>query len=789
MKLSLKWLKEYINIDMPIHDFCEAMTMSGSKVEGYVQEGENIKNVVIGKILSIEQHPDADKLVVCKVDVNKGEPIQIVTGATNVFVGAVIPAALDGSVLPNGTKIKKGKLRGVESCGMMCSIGELNLTLNDFPNATEDGILIIDEPVEIGQDVQSALGLDDTCVEFEITSNRPDCLSMIGLAREASATFGQPLDIKSPVVNNTVDDIKDYISVEVENKELCNRYTARVVKNVKIAPSPRWLREKLRGCGVRPINNLVDITNYVMLEYGQPMHAFDLRFIDGAKIVVRNAKKDEKITTLDDIERELSEQMLVISDANKAVALAGVMGGLNSEIKDDTSTVVFESACFDGASVRTTAKKLGLRTESSARFEKGLDANTTLDAINRACELVQMLGAGEVVEGIIDHNFDTKKPFTMKLDEKWINSFLGTDIEKSQMESILLSLGFGVDNGVITAPSFRIDIEDKADISEEIARIYGYNNIPTTQIKGLAEGKLNDRQKFEKKIDFTLVALGCYEVITYSFISPKHYSKIGLNQDEVKSVTISNPLGEDTSVMRVTTIPSILDVLSRNYNNRNKSAWIYEIGNEYIPQQEGELPQENSQITIGMYGNNADFYTIKGAVEVLLDRLGIVDWEIRKKQDIPTFHSGRCGELFKGDEVFGIIGEIHPSVLENYEIGVKAYVAKLDVQKLFNLQKGEIQYKKLPKFPASTRDLSLVCDEQIEVGVIEKTIKASAGKILENVEIFDVYRSEQIGKDKKSVSFSLTLRSFEGTLTDEQADGAIKKVLKALSAIGVELRG
>ncbi|MBQ4153405.1 MAG: phenylalanine--tRNA ligase subunit beta, partial [Oscillospiraceae bacterium] len=643
MNLSMKWLSDFVSVDCTPRAYSEAMTMSGSKVEGYEIEGSEISNVVVGKVLSVEKHPDADKLVVCQVDIGRDEPIQIVTGATNVTPSALVPCALDNSTLPGGVKIKKGKLRGVESNGMMCSIAELGVTLNDFPYAIADGILIIEEDCKPGDDIREALGLNDTSVEFEITSNRPDCLSVIGLARETAATFGTALNLHELVVKGCGGDINDLLSVTVENTDLCMRYVAKVVKNVKIAPSPRWMRERLRASGVRPINNLVDITNYVMLEYGQPMHAFDLRYVEGNQIVVRNAKAGESIVTLEGVEHPLSEEMLAICDSKKPAAVAGIMGGEYSGIMEDTNTVVFESACFNGASVRTTAKKLGLRTESSARFEKGLDPANCMPAILRACELVELLGAGEVVDGVIDvdHSPAAKAPLDLECD--WINRFLGIELSKEEMIRILNSLEFEVKNDKVIVPSFRVDIEEKADIAEEIARIYGYDKIPSSVMTGVAKAALTPKQKFERKLHDVMLAAGCYEVMTYSFVSPKCYDKINLAADSPlrNSVVISNPLGEDTSVMRTTAIPSMMEVLARNYNNRNATAWLYEIGNEYIPNGENELPNENPELIIGLYGNQASFYTLKGIVEAVLSAINLPDWDIAPKTDDPTFHPGR----------------------------------------------------------------------------------------------------------------------------------------------------
>lgn len=793
MNLSMRWLRDYTDINVTPKEFSDGMTMSGSKVEGYETEAAEVTNVVVGKILKIEKHPDADKLVVCQVEVGKDEPVQIVTGAANVFEGAMVPCALDGATLPGGVKIKKGKLRGVASNGMMCSLGELNLTVHDFPYAIEDGIFILEEEgVTPGQDIHEAIGLNDTCVEFEITSNRPDCLSVLGLAREAAATFGGRFTVEQPVVKGSGGDIKDYLTVDVENKQLCKRYAAKVVKNVKIGPSPRWMRERLRASGVRPINNLVDITNYVMLEYGQPMHAFDLKYVKGNHIVVRNAKAGESIVTLDGVERTLSPEMLVICDEEKPAAVAGVMGGEYSGIMDDTHTVVFESACFMGSSVRTTAKKIGLRTESSGRFEKGLDPQNCMPALLRACQLVELLGAGEVVDGVIDVDNSDPTPKTLTLEADWINRFLGVEVPREQMVDILETIGFTVQGDAITVPSFRTDIEHKADIAEEIARFYGYNNIPTTVVRGEAKAQYTPQQKFEQKIGRTMVALGAYEVMTYSFVSPKYYDKVRMPADSPlrRSVTILNPLGEDTSVMRTTTLPSMLEVLARNYNNRNPEAFVYEIGNEYIPRESSEeLPDENPMLTIGMYGKNADFYALKGAVERLLERLNIGGWDVAPCKDHPTFHPGRCAVMTKNGEQIALLGEVHPEVLLSYGIGGKAYLAKLPVKALFDSQDAEPQYKPLPKFPATTRDLSLVCAKELPIIEIEKAIRDAVGSILEQVELFDVYEGEQVGQGNKSVAYSIVMRSAQGTLTDEQTDAAMKRVLKALEKMDVKLRG
>lgn len=800
MDLSMRWLSDYVDIgDMSIKEFCSGMTMSGSKVEKYETEGSEISKVVVGKLLSVVPHENSDHLVVCSVDVGAGEPIQIVTGANNVKAGDMVPVAMDGSTLPGGVKIKKGKLRGVESNGMLCSLGELGLTTHDFPYAIADGIFLLEEEdgksFTLGQDIKEAIGLNDTAVEFEITSNRPDCMSVIGLAREAAATFDLPLKLKQPEFKGIGGNIKGLLNVNISNKELCSRYCAGVVKNVKIGPSPRWLRERLRASGVRPINNFVDITNYVMLEYGHPMHAFDIRYIKGNTIDIRNAAEGEKITTLDGVERTLSSNMLVIADAEKPVAVAGVMGGEYSGIMDDTVDVVFESACFDGASVRTTAKALGMRTDASARFEKGLDPRMCMPALKRAFELVELLGCGEVVSTTIDCDSGAKTQKSAPFDPKWINNFLGTDISEEDMIKYLEKLDFIVKDGVAYAPAYRIDIECKADIAEEIARLYGYNNIPKTIIRGVAQASVSPEQKFRTKLMNAAAALGANEIVTYSFISPKNFDKIRLPKDSRlrNTVTITNPLGEDTSVMRTSLLPSMCQILSGNYNNRNLSASLFELANEYLPKG-GELPEEPARLCFGQYGEGCDFYSLKGIIEKLFEMLGIegVDYEPCKDDSVfgefYAFHPGRCAVATKDGKPLGIFGELHPETLENYEIGVKVYAAKLNVPEMMEESVEFKKYKPLPKFPASTRDLAVVCDDEIPVAHLEKAIKSAVGNILESVKLFDVYKGKQIADGKKSVAYSLTLRSHDGTLTDEQADSAVKKALKELAKLGAELR-
>ena len=790
MNLSTKWLKDFVDIDVKPRDFAEALTMSGSKVEGYEIEGGELSNIIIGKVLSIEKHPDADKLHVCQVDVGKDEPVQIVTGAQNVKQGDIVPVAMDNSVVAGGKKIKKGKLRGVVSNGMLCSLAELGLTKNDFPYAIEGGIFIIQEDCQIGQDIREALGLNDTVFEFEITSNRPDCLSVIGLARETAVTYDKPLKLHQPQVKAGHGNANDHLSVDIIDSDLCYRYCAAIVENIKIEPSPRWLRERLRASGVRPINNIVDITNYVMLEYGHPMHAFDLRYIDNAKINVRRAKDGEKITTLDGVERNLKSDMLVIADANKPVAVAGVMGGEYSGIMDDTTTIVFESACFSGPSVRITAKELGMRTDSSARFEKGLDPANCMPALMRACELTEMLNAGEVLNGFIDCDKSDKTPRTVKFEPEWINKFLGIECPHDRMVKILTDLGFKLDGDDIIVPSFRTDIEHKADIAEEIARIYGYNVIPITQLRGSIQAQLTDKQHFESLVNQTMLSLGCSEIYTFSFISPKYYDKILMPADSPlrNSVKISNPLGEDTSIMRTTSLPSMCETLSRNYNNRNANASLYEITTEYFPTKENELPIEKQSVVIGMYGQDIDFYSIKGIVEQLLEKADVYDYDIKAVSDNPSFHPGRCAELSINGQYLGIIGELHPQVLENYEIGMRAYAAIIDFDTMYNNRKPEKQYKPLPRFPAVTRDIAFLCDDSIPVLTLQRAISSAAGDRLESISLFDVYKGKQIPEGKKSVAYNMVLRSKDSTLTDTDADAIMKRIIKALTALGAELR-
>ncbi len=797
MNLSIKWLNDFVNTDgIEIKEYCDRMTDTGSKVEGYEKLGEDVQNVIVARVEKMARHENSDHLWVCQVNIGS-ETVQIVTGAQNVHEGDIVPAAIPVAHLPGDITIKPGKLRGVESYGMLCSYHELGLTEHDMPGYEGDGILILGEEFAeyVGKDVREALLLRDTSVEFEITSNRPDCLSVIGLARETAVSFNRPWTCPTPVVKgaNDGDNVENYVKVDVLDSDLCARYSARVVKNVKIAPSPLWLRMRLRASGVRPINNIVDITNYVMLEYGQPMHAFDYSCLSGAQIKVRRAADGENFVSLDSKEHTLDSTMLVIADETKAVALAGVMGGENSEIKDTTTTVVFESANFEGTSVRVTGKKNGMRTESSARFEKGLDPENTIPALQRACELVELLGAGEVVDGTIDVYPGKKAPITLPLDPKVINEFLGVEISEEFMVETLKKLECKVEGGVITVPSFRNDLTCMNDIAEEIIRIYGYNDIKSSKIKAEnTAGGRTPQQQFKVDLSDALCGMGLDEIQTFSFISPKYYDKIRLPEDESvrRSIVISNPLGEDTSIMRVTALPSMMEALALNNNMGNEDVCLYEMGNIYIPApEEDDLPCESNVLTLGMYGN-VDFYTMKGVIEgaLALGRIKGVTYEA--VTDNATFHPGRCARLVAADgEFLGIFGQLHPLTAQNYGFTTPVYAAELDFDAIFEHRDGLIEYKPLPKFPASTRDFSFVCDEELEVGKLSALIARAGGKLVEDVELFDIYRGTQLGEGKKSVSFRVTLRASDRTLTVEEADKVSTKILSSLEhQLGLTLR-
>ncbi len=794
MDLSMRWLGDYTKIPACTdREYAEALTMYGSKVECWRHEGEEIENVVVGRILSLTPHPNAENLLVCSIDIGKEQPVQILTAAKNLSVGDLVPAALDGAKLAGGKEIHSVEMRGVVSDGMLCSIAELGLTLGEFPYAVENGIFVLqEEGAAPGQDVRKAIGLDDTVVEFEITSNRPDCLSVTGLARETAATFNVPLHIEPPVIQAQSGDINEILSVEVKNPTLCPRYVARAVKNVKIGPSPRWMRERLRASGVRPINNIVDITNYVMLEYGQPMHAFDINCVGGGKIVVRNAAEGEAIMTLDGVERALAPEMLVIADAEKPSAVAGVMGGENSGIHEDTTTVVFESANFNGPSVRVTAKKLGMRTEASGRFEKGLDPEICPIAATRACQLVELLGAGEVVGGMIDIDNADHTPVRLPLEVDWINAFLGISVSRAEMEEILRRLEFTIDGNDILVPSFRSDVRHKADVAEEIARFYGYDRIPNEQVRGVACGHVTEEQQLERLAINTLLAEGMSEICTFTFMSPKQFDRIRLPQDSPlrRTVNILNPLGEDTSVMRTTIYPSMLEVLGRNYNNRNASAALFELGKEFIPNATpDDLPDENDVIALGLYGEGSDYYALKGVLEVLLEKFGIRDVDVTPVHDNPVFHPGRCADVTKDGVLLATIGEVHPVVAANYEIETRAYLGRVDLAALKRLSNVHDRvYHSLPRFPASTRDIALLCDDVLPVLTIEKAIRGAVGDVLESVELFDFYKGAQIPAGKKSLAFALSLRAGDHTLTDIEVNAAMERALAAVVALGAVLR-
>ena len=789
MNLSRNWLSDFVDTkEISDQEFCDRMTITGSKVEGFEVFGADIENVVVARVTKMEKHPDSDHLWVCRLDAGEkfGHDIQIVTGAQNVFVGALVPAALPVAKLPGDVTIKAGKLRGVESDGMLCSMGELKLTAHDMPGKEENGILILDEDCadRLGDDIRDVLMLRDTAVEFEITSNRPDCLSVIGLAREAAVSFGKPLTVKQPQVKGTADgdSVNNYLNVTISAPDLCYRYAARVVKNVKIAPSPLWMRMRLRASGVRPINNIVDITNYVMLEYGQPMHAFDYQCLDGAAINVRRAKAGEVFRALDDTEHTLDDTMLVIADRKKACALAGVMGGANSEITADTKTVVFESACFMGASVRVTAKKNGMRTESSARFEKGLDRENCPGALERACELVELLGCGEVMRGTIDVLPEPIVPKTVKLEPDKVNGLLGTDVSKAEMRRILLALGFELDGDTIIVPSWRGDVEHYSDIAEEIARFYGYNNIPCTLMRGqTTSGGYTDAQKAERSIGTMARALGYSEIITYSFISPSYYDKIRLPADSPlrDSMKILNPLGEDTSIMRTTILPSMLEILTRNYNYRNKAVRLYEIGKVYFARPDG-MADEPKLLCLGGYGGGMDFFQLKGAVERILAGLRITDVTFEAEHDNPSYHPGRCAKVYAGGKLLGVLGQIHPLAAANYGVDAELYTAELWLGELLAARGATPVYTPLPRFPAVTRDIAIVCAADIPVAKLSACILAAGGQYLKGCELFDVYTGAPIPVGYKSVAFSLTLRADDQTLTDDHAEETMQSVLKAL---------
>ena len=889
MILSRNWLNEFVDLkDITDKEFNDEMTLSGSKVETIERPDENLKNVVVGKILEMKRHENSDHMWVCQIDVGQAEPVQIVTGAWNVHVGDYVPAALHGAHLPGGVKIEKGELRGVESNGMLCSPKELGMTaehdfpyavitpaaiLNDyhpidkdkpsipadikpgdkvygpvvaarvlecaplgdgtfhtcldlgnatavpdtrcsnlhegdlvayntksdtictledlhaeqkeFPHCIADGIFVLqEEDAEPGLNMAHILGFDDSIVEFEITPNRPDCLSVIGLAREASATFKRPLKLHTPEPHGCGGSIAEIVDIDIEDGDLCPRYTARMVKNVKIAPSPRWMRERLRNSGVRPINNIVDITNYVMLEYGQPMHAFDFSCVEGGHIIVRTAREGETIQTLDGNERKLMPNMLCICDEHKPVCVAGVMGGANSEIVGDTAMVLFESANFNGVSVRRTASALGMRTDASSRYEKGLDMMNTIKAVERACELVELLGCGEVVDGVMDVVAKEKAPTVVKLEPDKINALLGTELSEDLMREILVSLGFILNGDDIYVPSWRGDVEHYSDIAEEVARFYGYNKIPCTLMRGeTTRGGFSEQQRFDRTIGGAVRALGYDEIITYSFISPTYYDKIRMPKDSSlrNSLKILNPLGEDTSIMRTTILPSMLEIIARNHSYRNKSARLYELGKIYLPREDG-LADEPKYLSLGAYGDGVDFFSFKGSIETLLHELRITDVKYVACTDNDSYHPGRCAKVYAGETYLGVFGQIHPLVAANYGMDTEVYTAELSFDAMYE-KRGDIPvYQPLPKFPAVTRDIAVVCDEAVTVGALEESIRRGAKGLLKDVSLFDIYRGPGVAGGKKSVAFNLVLRADDRSLTGEEADEDVQSILAALKA-------
>ena len=783
MKLSREWLGEYTTIGAPDKEYCDAMTMSGSKVEGWEVTGSEISRVVVGRVISMERHTNSDHMWVCKIDVGGERELQIVTGAQNVNIGDLVPVALDGSTLPGGKEIRTGKLRGELSEGMLCSLGELGLEQRDFPYAIEDGIFILEEDCVPGDDIREVCGLNDSVVEFEITNNRPDCLSVRGLARESACTFHTPLTFAEPTVTAGHGDIHEKLSVEIKDAELCPRYTARMVKNIKIAPSPKWMRRRLRASGVRPINNIVDITNYVMLEYGQPMHAFDYACLHDGKIIVRRAEEGESLRTLDGNDHALTPGMLVIADPEGPVALAGVMGGANSEITDETTTIVFESANFLGHSIRKTAIALGMRTDASGRFEKGLDLFATVPAVDRACELVEMLGAGEVFDGTIDVLAKEPETTFIELDDKRINALLGTDIPREFMADTLTSLGFELNGNTLTVPSWRGDCTMLADIAEECARFWGYDKIEATDIRGAAtQGGYSEKTLFVRKLGTACRAMGYTEVVTYSFVSPSSLDKIKVPADSPlrDNYRILNPLGEDTSVMRTTALPSMLGVLSTNLSRRNMEAKLYEMATVYKKQPGKVLADERTVLTLGAYGGNVDFFALKGAVEALLCAARTPDVRFTADTKTAAFHPGRCAAVWSGDTRLGTLGQIHPDVCAAYGLDGATYCAEIDVVLLHDLEGAEPVYTPLPRFPAITRDIAVVCDAAVPVGELTECIRKAEKNVLRGVKLFDVYTGVGIPEGKKSVAFSLTLRSDDGTLTDDHAEEAVRAVLDAL---------
>lgn len=805
MNTSLKWIKDMVpGLDVAPQEYMDTMTLTGTKVEGYEAFDKDLDQIIIGQIKKIERHPDADKLVVCQVDIGQAGMIQIVTGAPNVKEGQKVPVVLaggrvagghDGSKTPGGIKIKKGKLRGVESDGMMCSIEELGSSRDMYPEAPEEGIYIFADDAEVGADAVKALGLDDVSVEYEVTSNRVDCFSIIGIAREAAASFGKLF--QPPVVGMTgnEEDVNGYIKVKVEDTQLCPRYTARVVKNIKLAPSPVWMQRRLAAQGIRPINNIVDITNYVMEEYGQPMHAYDLDTIAGRQIIVRRAAKGEKFVTLDGQERILDGSVLMICDADKPIGIAGIMGGENSMITDEVKTMLFEAACFNGTNIRLSGKKIGMRTDAAAKFEKGLDPNLALLAMNRACQLIEELGAGEVVGGVVDVYAEPRGEKRLTFEPEKYNKLLGTDISREQMLSYFEKIELGYDEGAneVIVPSWRQDLECDADLAEEVARFYGYDKIAQTLPSGQATtGKLSYKLRIEEIAKDVAQYCGFSQGMVYSFESPKVFDKLLIPEDSPlrKTVVISNPLGEDFSIMRTTSLNGILTSLSTNYNRRNKDVRLYELGNIYLPKQIPltELPEERMQFTLGMYGEG-DFYTMKGVIEEFFSQAGMHKKpEYDPEAGKPYFHPGRQANVLYNGAVVGCLGEVHPTVAANYGIKERVYLAVLDMPQIVKLSSFDRKYTGIAKFPAVTRDISMVCPKTILAGDIEKVIEKKGGNYLESYRLFDLYEGNQIKIGFKSMAYTITFRAPDKTLDDETVGSALNRIIRALEEKGIELR-
>ena len=786
MKLNRKWINEdFVDLsNVSDKEFVETLTVFGQKVETWERMDADIKNVVVGKVLSMVRHPNSDHMFICQVDVGQEEPVQIVTGAQNVHEGDLVPAALHNSWLPGGVHITKGKLRGEVSNGMLCSFAELGLTQNDLPGVFADGIWILEPDAgKPGDDINPIIGNDDTVVDFEITNNRPDCYSIIGLAREAAAAFGKPMKHHEPVVKGSdAGSIFEHLDVEVPATALCNRYSSRMVANVKIGPSPKWLRQRLRANGVRPINNIVDITNYVMLEYGQPMHAFDYRYVSSGKIVVREAKDGEALTTLDGTVRNLKAGMLVIADENKPIGLAGIMGGENSEIKDDTTMVVFESANFNGTSIRQTALALGMRTEASGKFEKSLDPMMTIPAVQRACELVELLECGDVLDGTIDIIHYVPETRKLPLEPEKINHLLGTSIPKEDMVMYLNRLEIPVEDDTIIVPSFRPDLVRMVDIAEEVGRSYGYNEIPVTQFRTATHGGYSQEMKLEVKAGTLCRAMGYSEIITYSFTSPTVFDQIRIPADSPlrRAMRIQNPLGEDTSIMRTIALPSMLEILGRNNAYHNKAAKLYEIAKIYLPVEGQPLPEEPKMLVFGSYGEKETFFKLKGELEAVFAGLRMKKARYTAEKNNPSYHPGRCASISIDGVEIGVMGQVHPLVARNYGIDSEVYCAELSFTKMLGLRLPEPTFAPLPKYPAVSRDLALICDEALTVAQVEDVISASAGKLLRKIQLFDIYRGVGVPEGKKSMAFSLELRADDRTLTDSDSEKVVSNVLSAL---------